>query len=559
MNIIYSKKSTTNRKNIDGKKPNIKNNNIINNPILVNKSKNLENYKIKLKKYGSNIPKNKIMKLVKPKLQNINIQISPVNINSRSFTNLLKKTSNNNTHQTQDYIVHNPTQRKISKPNMKKENLKTHNLSTNINNNAEGKINKIKTMIIHNSNMKKESKAHNKKINTDLFFTENNNDFININQKRINKYKNMRHKMGVKSNNLTLTQNDNNNYVKTIPKYRPINKTINSTINNNNNTITNTINSNNNNNTIISIYNNYNINNNNKNNSTNEIYKSQNGINLNLNTLNNTNKNKPNNNSIYFSYNGYKVNSYQNYINLNTRKSPLMVNKQKINKIVTLPAMLPKLNYDGNKNSNLFNSQIINNPNEFSYQDDEPKDNLRNYFSINGNMSINDHKKNIPLNLSSVRLNLNSLKIKKILSDLKYYEPIDNTMKKTKKKFSNSNSNIFENQKNKKIINKIEHNSNNNINRTNSYQCGKKINYKNIMNNNNNHKKNYEYFYPTINRKKTDIFYQKLPEFKMNFDIDDSYLAKENRNNTPSFRRHEHNREYFNKYLKENNFMSLKL
>ena len=559
MNIIYSKKSTTNRKNIDGKKPNIKNNNIIINPILVNKSKNLENYKIKLKKYGSNIPKNKIMKLVKPKLQNINIQISPVNINSRSFTNLLKKTSNNNTHQAQDYIVQNPTQRKISKPNMKKENLKTHNLSTNINNNAEGKINKIKTMIIHNSNMKKESKAHNKKINTDLFFTENNNDFININQKRINKYKNMRHKMGVKSNNLTLTQNDNNNYVKTIPKYRPINKTINSTINNNNNTITNTINSNNNNNTIISIYNNYNINNNNKNNSTNEIYKSQNGINLNLNTLNNTNKNKPNNNSIYFSYNGYKVNSYQNYINLNTRKSPLMVNKQKINKIVTLPAMLPKLNYDGNKNSNLFNSQIINNPNEFSYQDDEPKDNLRNYFSINGNMSINDHKKNIPLNLSSVRLNLNSLKIKKILSDLKYYEPIDNTMKKTKKKFSNSNSNIFENQKNKKIINKIEHNSNNNINRTNSYQCGKKINYKNIMNNNNNHKKNFEYFYPTINRKKTDIFYQKLPEFKMNFDIDDSYLAQENRNNTPSFRRHEHNREYFNKYLKENNFMSLKL
>ena len=45
----------------------------------------------------------------------------------------------------------------------------------------------------------------------------------------------------------------------------------------------------------------------------------------------------------------------------------------------------------------------------------------------------------------------------------------------------------------------------------------------------------------------------------MNFDIDDSYLAQENRNNTPSFRRHEHNREYFNKYLKENNFMSLKL
>jgi hypothetical protein len=236
-----------------------------------------------------------------------------------------------------------------------------------------------------------------------------------------------------------------------------------------------------------------------------------------------------------------------------------MVNKQKINKIVTFPAMIPTLNYDNNKNSNIFNSQIINNPNEFSYQDDEPKDNLRNYFSINGNLSINDHKKNIPQNLSSVRLNLNSLKIKKILSDLKYKEPTDNTMKKTKKKFANSNTNIFENQKNKKIINQIVHNSNYEINRNNSYQYGKKINYKNIINKNNNQKMDSEYFYPTINRKKTDIFYQKMPEFKMNFDIDDSYLVQDNRNNTPSFRRHEQNRDYFNKYLRENKFASLKL
>ena len=558
LNIIYTKKNTSNRKNDEVKKPCIKNNIIIN-PISVNKNKNFENYKIKLKKYGNNIPKNKIEKLVKPKPQNINIQISPTSINSRSFTNLLKKSSNNNTNQTQSYIINNPTLLKISKPNLKKVNIKMHNLSPNLSNNVEGKINKIKTMIIHNSNMKKDKKAHNNTMNTDLIFTENSNDFININQKRINKYKNMRHKMEVKSNNLTLTQNDNNNNsIKTIPKYRPINKTINSTINNSNNTITNTINSNNNNNTIISIYNNYNINNN-KNNSTNEIYKTQNGININLDTLNNTKNKKHNNNSIYFSYNGYNVNSYQNYIHLNTRKSPMMINTQKINKIVSFPSMLPKLKHDNDKNNKVFNSQIINNPIEYSYQDDEPKDNLRNYFSINGNVSLNDRKKNIPLNLSSVRLNLNSLKIKKILSDLKYNESTDNTLKKNKNKFANSNGNIFDNTKNKKIINKIDHNLNNNINRNNSYQYGKKINYKNIMNKYNNQKMDFEYYYPTINRKKTDIFYQKLPEFKMNFDIDDSYLTQENRNNTPSFRRHEQNRDYLNKRLKENKFVSLKL
>ena len=151
------------------------------------------------------------------------------------------------------------------------------------------------------------------------------------------------------------------------------------------------------------------------------------------------------------------------------------------------------------------------------------------------------------------------LKIKKILSDLKYNESTDNTLKKNKNKFANSNGNIFDNTKNKKIINKIDHNLNNNINRNNSYQYGKKINYKNIMNKYNNQKMDFEYYYPTINRKKTDIFYQKLPEFKMNFDIDDSYLTQENRNNTPSFRRHEQNRDFLNKRLKENKFVSLKL
>ena len=68
----------------------------------------------------------------------------------------------------------------------------------------------------------------------------------------------------------------------------------------------------------------------------------------------------------------------------------------------------------------------------------------------------------------------------------------------------------------------------------------------------------FENNYPVINRKKTEIFYQKLPKFKMNFDIDETNLIQGNRNNTPRFRRHEQIRDYFDNYFNENKFFSPK-
>ena len=542
INIIYNKKNGSNLKISDMKKfitKNVDKNNTSNiNPILVNKSKNLVNSKIKMKKPGNNLTKNKKIKLLKTKPQNIKIHISPINQNSKSYKNITKKLPNNSP-KNFEYFIH--LNKNISKPNIKKENIKTQNLSTNFSNNIEGKINKIKTMKIH-SNIRKNNNPNNKKINTEVIFkTNTNNDLLDITQKRINKYKNFRHKF--KNNNLTLTKNDINN-PNVIPKSRMIHKTINNTINNCNNTISNTINSNNNNNTIISIYNNYNINKNNSN----AIYKGYNEINIDLDSLNNNN-NKNNNNN-YFSY-GY---NYHNYINLNGKKvkNPIVINKQKINKIVDFPSIIPNKNYD---NNNTFNNQIINR--DYSYQENEPNNNLKNYFSINSNMPKDGHKKNKIMNLSSVRLNLNSLKIKNILSDIKYKDSFENSLGKNKKEYMNSNPNILENKK-IKTNNNFNHSLNIDNKRYNSLNFGKKGSYKDIIHKNNKLKYGFEYNYPSINRKKTGIFYQRLPEYKMNFDIDDSGLIQDDRNNTPSFRRYNKNIDYFNNYPKDNNYISLK-
>ena len=545
INIIYNKKNGCNLKISDLKNINKNNgykNNVTNiNPIQVNKSKNLVNSKIKIKKPGNNIIKSKKIKILKTKPQNIKIQVSPINQNSKSYKNIIKKIPNNSP-KNLEYFIHQ--NKNISKPTFKKERIKTHthNLSTNFSNNIEGKINKIKTMNIH-SNIKKHNNSNYKKINTDEIFKTNTNDLLDITQKRINKYKNLRHKINVKNNNLTLTKNDIKN-PNIIPKSHMIHKTINSTINNCNNTISNTINSNNNNNTIISIYNNYNINKNNSN----GIYKGYNEINIDLDSLNNNN-NKNNNN--FYSYNGY---NYHNYINLNAKKvkNPIVINKQKINKIVDFPSIIPSKNYD---NNNTFNNQIINR--DYSYQENEPINNLKNYFSINSNITNDEHKKNKIMNLSSVRLNLNSLKIKNILSDLKYKDSFEISLSKNKKEYMNSNTNILENKTFKKN-NNFNHSLNIDNNRYNSLNSRKKVSYKDIIHKNNKQKYEFEYNYPSINRKKTDIFYQRLPEYKMNFDIDDSGLIQDDRNNTPSFRRYDKSRDCFNNYLKDNNYISLK-
>ena len=507
------------------------------NPILVNKNKNLVNSKIKIKNnkiLENNTTKIKKTKIIKPKQQNVNIKISPNNMNSKSYINIFKKrTFTNNLEQNTEPLLE---VNKINNSNFKKEHLKIHNLSPNLSNNIEGKINKIKSIQIH-SNIKKDNNYNNgnikhKRLNTEIIFKTNANDEMNLNQKRINKYKNLRHKMNTKSGNLTLQKNDINNY-KGIPKpSNIIHKTINSTINNNNKTINNTIHSNNNNNTIISIYNNYNIN---KNSSRNGKYKDIPRINFDY--LNNNN-NGPNNENKYYSYNGYKLDNYNNYILINQRKSPTIIGKQKnfIN-FDNYPSIIPRIVYNspniGEKNNRVY---------DFSYQDNNENSNLKNYFSIKGNnIPKNENKDNKIMNINSFRQNLNSLKIKKILTEMKY---------------NNSKENIL-NKKEKKIMDK------NNIgnmakNRNNSYVFGKKVNYQSLISKNKNKEIDFENNYPVINRKKTEIFYQKLPKFKMNFDIDDTNLIQDNRNNTPRFRRHEQIRDYFDNYFNENKFFSPK-
>ena len=179
---------------------------------------------------------------------------------------------------------------------------------------------------------------------------------------------------------------------------------------------------------------------------------------------------------------------------------------------------------------------------DYSYQEKYPNDNLKNYFSLNGNnLPINEHKISKLMNLSSVRHNLNSLNIKNILTEMKYNVPKDNLNNKNKREKYNIDH-VFN------IVNR----------RSNSFILSKRTNFKNLISKPKNTNMDFEYYYPTINRKKTDIFYQKLPAFKMNFDIDDSNLIQDSRNNTPSFKRYGHNRDYFKKYLNENEYISLK-
>ena len=542
-NIIYNKKkgSKTKINNMqklsinkvinsnNGTKKMMNQNKLNINPVLVNKSRDLDNIKLKIKKAGNNPTRNKKGKIIKPKPKNIiNIPISPNNNNYNSYSNIFKKsTFINNSHQNSANYLN---QNKVTNSNLKKEQIQMNNLTTNLNNNAEGKINKIKNMHIH-SNIRKDSNINYKRINTDIIFKTNTNDITNQNQKRINKYKNVRHKIYTKSGNLTIQKNIINN--KGIPKSLRFPKTINSSINNSNNTISNTIQSNNNNNTIISIYNNYNIN---KNIPRNELLNNIQGINFDLDSLNNNN-NTEKHKTKYFSYNRYNLNNFQKYIHLNQRKSPTITSQRKKISIENYPQLIPRIDY---KNNDLFRSQTM--IRDYSYQEKYPNDNLKNYFSLNGNnLPINEHKISKLMNLSSVRHNLNSLNIKNILTEMKYNVPKDNLNNKNKREKYNIDH-VFN------IVNR----------RSNSFILSKRTNFKNLISKPKNTNMDFEYYYPTINRKKTDIFYQKLPAFKMNFDIDDSNLIQDSRNNTPSFKRYGHNRDYFKKYLNENEYISLK-
>ena len=122
------------------------NKNININQILVNKSKNPSNVKLKI--IGNNLSKNKNVKLIKPKQKNI--QISPNNSKLKSYSKIFKK-STNIPHQNLEN-----NQVKSNKSHFKKDYIGIQNLSPNFGNNIEGKINKIKIMNIH-SNIKKKT------------------------------------------------------------------------------------------------------------------------------------------------------------------------------------------------------------------------------------------------------------------------------------------------------------------------------------------------------------------------------------------------------------------
>jgi len=265
------------------------NKNIKINPILVKKSKKPSN--IKLKIIGNNLnnlSKNKNVKFIKPK-QN-NIQISPNYSKLKSYSKIFKKSINISHQNLENYH----RQVKSNKSHFKKDYIEIQNLSPNFGNNIEGKINKIKIMNIH-SNIKKENNINSNNIITNKIPRIGDNATFNNIQKRVYIYKNLRHKTIKKDNNFTLPKNSN--YISVMSKSKNIDRTINGTFINNNNTISNTINSNNTNKPIISIYNNYSIN----------TRSSRNGcFNLDF-DLNNINNNKIKNNNNYYSSHGYKI------------------------------------------------------------------------------------------------------------------------------------------------------------------------------------------------------------------------------------------------------------
>ena len=520
-NTYLTKNNTNNNTNTKNKQ---NHNHIDNQP----KIKRIEN--------TNPIKNNKKRKIIKMKVKNIpNIQISSNNnLNCRSAANILKKNTspnNNNTHQNnlKFSFIQNINNKRLKKENV----LKTENYSNNfsINNNIEGKINKIKNMNIHSNIKKKENLSNYKKITMQEIFKNNVNkyntnlnnfDIFNLNQSRINKYKNLRHKFAKKIDYYPTQKNMTRVTDTSIQKTRMSNGTVNSTINNCN-TVNNTINTNNNNNTIISIYNNYNIDKNN-NNRYGLIHKKIDSINIALDTLNNLNKEKFKNNN--YSYNGYKVklNNYKSYIHLNPRKNTTLLNMPSINQMSNYTTLNSRLNND----SNHYSSQIISNK-DFSCNENYPNKKMSNYFSLNNqNNNRNEYKQNKVMNLSSSRPNLNTYRIKKIFNEFNKEEPkvkriernrTENFMDLNTKYFLNNNDKENNNENDNK---RYEHSYN--IMRSNSFLYGSNyfnFGFKNPLN-------ILDYNRPSINRKNTDIFYQRLPNFKLNYNI---YGSNSNINN----------------------------
>ena len=529
---IYRNKSNNffnNSTNINRSK---NNNNFINmsNNTVINKSKpNTKNKKIlknimkkdnkkrKLIKINKNVPNITIQDPLNNNIKNNNINHNI--LNCKSAANILKKNiSPNNSQQNIKYTL-------IQKNNnIKKQNLiKKQNMPNSINNIIDGKINKPKNMNVH-SNIKKNSQNHNKKYTTQELFNSNLIANPNHNLKRITKYTNTRHKVNPILKSATTTNNDS------IQKMQINKGTINTTINNSN-TINNTITTNKNNNTIISIYNNYNLSKNVNGNKYGFIHKKVNSNNIALNTLHNINSNininKGKNN---YSYNGYnlKINNYNynNYIHLNNRKNSTLTNVPSLNQVFNINYNTLNSIINNDNPNNHYNSQILSNK-DYLIQERHSKQKLEDYLSLrNFQTNINEYQKGKIKNLSSSRPNCS---YRNIIKELKMDIPkVNGNQRNTTKNYINMKTNFFLNKKDMKINQQYKsyNDSFDNINRCNSF-----IYSSNLINNFHNKEriKSLDINYPTVNRKQTDIFYHRIPNFKLNnYNIYNNKLFNDN-------------------------------
>ena len=539
------------------KKVNINTNSNKNKINLINIQKSGQSYNIteqaKTKKLVTNpVKKNKSRKIIKMKvknLQNISIQdaTNSFNINYKSAKNILKP------NKSQSNIKQNLKSSFIPKnnSNMNNENvINSQNLTNNFSNNFEGKVNKLKIMDIH-SNMKKIYMNNFKKISMDQLSKENinnnNNDILSQsqNQLRYEKYKNIRHI----HQNLPIQKSMTKFNKDLSKKSQMTNGTINTTINNSN-TINNTINTNNNNNTIVSIYNNYNLNK--KGNKYGFIHKKiDNNNNIALDTLNNIIKGKNN----YSSYNGYnmKLNSYNNYINLHSRKNSTLTNRPTLNNLFNNNYNTLNSKNINDNSINHHNSQNLSNK-EFSIQDNNyTKKKMKEYFSIKNlekesEGNYNNKNKKV-MNLSSSRPNLNSFRYQNIVNELNMDMPQNINRERNTTKNIISNFIVKKNDISKDRPYKYSMN----VNRSNSFLYRPNFMYFGLRKDNS--MSNLDKFSPIINRKQTEIFYQGLPNFKRNYNIYDSNLINENNDISPKkFRAQSRGYEHNNNRVKEYDF-----
>ena len=534
----------TNNTVINKIKPNTKTNNQIKNKIILNNIMKKDNKKRKIIKINKNVPKITIQDPLNNNIKNNNINHNI--LNCKSAANILKKNiSPNNSQQNIKYTL-------IQKNNnIKKQNLiKKQNMSNSINNIIDGKKNKPKNMNVH-SNIKKNSQNHNKKYTTQDLFNSNLIANPNHNLKRITKYTNTRHKVNPILKCATTTNNDS------IQKMQINKGTINTTINNSN-TINNTITTNKNNNTIISIYNNYNLSKNVNGNKYGFIHKKVNSNNIALNTLHNINSNininKGKNN---YSYNGYnlKINNYNynNYIHLNNRKNSTLTNVPSLNQVFTINYNTLNSIINNDNQNNHYNSQILSNK-DYLIQERHSKQKLEEYLSLrNFKTNINEYQKGKIKNLSSSRPNCS---YRNIIKELKMDIPkVNGNQRNTTKNYINMKTNFFLNKKDMKINQQYRsyYDSFENINRCKSF-----IYSSNLINNFHNKEriKSLDINYPTVNRKQTDIFYHRIPNFKLNnYNIYNNKLFNDNFETfqEPRAQSNDYNRRRNNKSNKNQN------